>query len=103
MNKPNIPKGPYTHGTFNHRNDNGDYGAWVQTSGPCAFDVLCPPKMEEDGQAAPLVQAIAALPQLLTALERLNTWLVAPDTSKATLEEMRETTRTALLAAGYAE
>lgn len=46
-------------------------------------------------------QGIAAFHDWRESLEKLNTWLIAPDTSKATLQEMHALTKAALKKAGY--
>ena len=46
-------------------------------------------------------KAIAALPNLLEALEQIHTWLVQPATDGATLEYMQATVKSSLKKAGY--
>jgi hypothetical protein len=55
------------------------------------------------GQAEQLAnaKAIAALPNLLEALEQIHTWLVQPATDGATLEYMQATVKSSLKKAGY--
>lgn len=100
MKKPNITPGPWAatatpSSEFAHRAINSDEGYRVATVG--APRDIKPHISEQTANA----QAIAAVPDLLAALESLHSWLIAPDTSRETLEWAENVTNQALTKAGY--
>lgn len=110
MKKPNITPGDWRAPLRHFMTDiTGDNKGFIQTDNG-AID-LCAPPCQSNDEFEANAQAIAALPKLLEALEKLaeigNAGVIQRnETGKpqwSALDEVKSITKAALLAAGYIE
>ena len=92
MKRPNIPQGDWNVCRHATPESSPQFGVYTEDH-PSDFLIV-------KGDRS-IADVVAAVPELLAVLENLHVWLIAPDTTRETLEWAERKTREALIKAGY--